>query len=256
MRIEPNRHYCYVMGVLLKSFLEDEAAVTNLMKALKVPGKSAHLNRASLKEKMSYVDAQVAHLATLESSEWYGVAPAEIVAAHLWRSLNGRDRKLLFSAVKAEAELLRPVVNYFESKGYSSFAEVPMGRNRVDLVAIHAGGLLSKPRVVAVELKNSCAQLKRALDQMTTFGEHATQVYLACTPAMAAEYLDGHARAHNVKRWDETVLNRKLKAFGFGLLLVRPNFNDHVELIEPAFRPVPAKNLLDVISTVERMTPL
>ena len=70
MRIEDNRYYCYVQGILLKEFLEDESIVSNLAKALGVPGKGGHLKRASLTEKMSYIEAQVAHLATIPSSEW------------------------------------------------------------------------------------------------------------------------------------------------------------------------------------------
>ena len=47
-----------------------------------------------------------------------------------------------------------------------------------------------------------------------------TGTYLACTPAMAAEYLDLHAEARGVKHWDAEVLDRKLYKLGLGLLLV------------------------------------
>ena len=66
---------------------------------------------------------------------------------------------------------------------------------------------------------------------MGTFGEYANVVYLACTPAFAAEYLDRNSESRGVPHWDPGVLDRKLKAGGFGLLLVE---RDAVfEVIEP-----------------------
>lgn len=84
----------------------------------------------------------------------------------------------------------------------------------------HKKGFLFGERLVGVELKNDIVQFERALDQMTTFGQYTHAVYLACTPAMAAEYLDKHAEARGVHHWDSTVLRKKLESFGFGLLLV------------------------------------
>jgi hypothetical protein len=189
----------------------------------------------------------------MRSSEWFGVVPAEIVAAHLWRGLGARDRKMMFSAVNKEAELLRPVATWFKSKGFDVYAEVPAGRHRIDLVAINPGGIFKRPQLIAVELKNSLSQMKRGLDQMTTFGQYATEVYLACTPAMAAEYLDTHARVPGVKHWDATVLQDKLEAFGFGLLLVSVNFDNIEEAIKPQRRTAKAACLSDVVDTLKRM---
>ncbi len=105
-----------------------------------------------------------------------------------------------------------------------------MGRCRVDLVGYRSAGFLRAGRAVAVELKNDLGQLKRGLDQMATFRDYGHEVYLACTPALAAEYLDSHAEAPGVRRWDSAVFDRKLGEFGFGLLLVEDDdVNVHLE---------------------------
>jgi hypothetical protein len=92
------------------------------------------------------------------------------------------------------------------------YAEVPCGTKRPDLVGVKKARLLSRGRTVAVELKNSEAQLRRGLDQMTTFAEYVNEVWLACTPLMAAEYLHKHTASKTVRHWDPEVLNRKRAA--------------------------------------------
>ena len=57
-----------------------------------------------------------------------------------------------------------------------------------------------------MELKNSEAQLRRGLDQMTAFAEYVNEVWLACTPLMAAEYLHKHTASKTVRRWDPEVV--------------------------------------------------
>ncbi len=55
---------------------------------------------------------------------------------------------------------------------------------------------------------------------MTTYADYAHEVYLACTPAMAAEYLRKHADSREAKRWDREAFDRKLQKLGVGMLLV------------------------------------
>ena len=69
---------------------------------------------------------------------------------------------------------------------------------------------------------------------MGSFAEYAHTVYLACTPAFAADYLERNADHRAVNHWDPTLLDRKLKLGGFGLLIVE---RDAVfELITPVER--------------------
>ena len=74
---------------------------------------------------------------------------------------------------------------------------------------------------MAVELKNDLAEFKRFCDQASNYRLYADQVYLACTPHMAAEYVKKHAMPRGkLKKWDPEVFNDKLKGIGCGLLLV------------------------------------
>jgi len=85
-----------------------------------------------------------------------------------------------------------------------------------------------------VELKNSEAQLRRGLDQMTAFAEYVNEVWLACTPLMAAEYLHKHTASKTVRRWDPEVLNRKVSEFGSGLLIVADSGGRVIEAVVPS----------------------
>lgn len=150
-----------------------------------------------------------------------GTELPEIVVAALWRSkMARRSLSAIFHGVKSESDLAAPVVAWIKRSGLKAYSEIPMGTKRPDLAGHKPGGFFTNDRLIAVELKNNVEQLKRGLDQMTTYGQYAHAVHLACTPAMAIDYLDRHASARNVKLWDSRVLDAKLKEFGFGLLLV------------------------------------
>jgi len=122
--------------------------------------------------------------------------------------------------VKNEAALKAPVSAWLRAKDLHVFDEVPMGSSRTDLLGYKKGNWLSSSELIAVELKDDLAQLKRGLDQMASYGDYAHKVYLACTPFLAADFLSGHANGVKVKRWDAKVLDRKLEQIGAGLLLV------------------------------------
>ena len=234
MRIEKDRTYCYLDGRALDEALQEPKVLDALLDVLQVPGKPAMLRALSAKDKLREIENQVEHYRSTKTSLWHGVEPAEVVAASIWRSRLGNRYVMgdLFCAVSKEADLLEPVSAWLEAAGLTAHAEVPMGRCRADVVGHRAAALLGlrSARVVAVELKNDLDQLKRGLDQMVTFRDYAHEVYLACTPALAAEYLDAHAEARGVQRWDPDVLNRKLEQFGFGLLLVEgEDVNAHLE---------------------------
>src|SRR5262249_32515176 len=126
--------------------------------------------------------------------------------------------------------LLSPVSEWLRSDGYDVYAEIPLGLKRVDVLG-HKKSLLFGNNLVAVELKNEIAQFERAVDQMTTFSQYTHFTYLACTPAMIAQYLERHADGRGVKHWDPQVFKAKLESFGFGLLLVEGN--EVTEIMKP-----------------------
>ncbi len=121
-----------------------------------------------------------------------------------------------FYDVAREEDLRRPVARWLQSRGDEPYMEIQLGRRRIDVLGYRRSG----PRLTAVELKNSDEEFRRGPDQMGSFAEYAHAVYLACTPAFAADYLERNAEHRAVNHWDPTLLDRKLKQGGFGLLIV------------------------------------
>ena len=127
--------------------------------------------------------------------------------------------------------------------------EIPLGSGRVDVLGTEKAALLSSSRFIAVELKNDYEQFKRALNQMSTFAEYANAVYMACTPDFAAEYLDHNEQSTG--HWDRDVLERKLTAGGFGLLIVeRDQVFEVLKPIEKAPSDANSTKVSNALSTV------
>jgi len=216
--------YCYVRVSLLRKAQTDSRVLDALLEVLDTPGKSlAALKKLRPDEKLKLIEQQIDHFRRMESSRWYGVEPPTVFAASIYRSfLPNKVRNEFFFGVPKESTLLQPVAQWLRSAGYNVYAEIPLGTKRVDVLG-HKKGLLFGNKLVAVELKNDLKELGRALDQMTTFQQYAQLTYLACPPALAAEYLEKHADGRGVKHYDSTVFKKKLETFGFGLLLVEGN---------------------------------
>ena len=129
-----------------------------------------------------------------------------------------------------------------------------MGNKKADLV-----GLRSRPwgrdSIVAVELKNDVDVFEDATSQISNYTLFADEVYLACTPHMAVEYLRRHAsmtpKGVVRRRWDPTIFDHKLRGLGCGLLLV---VGEEVQLI---LKPEPTRSpeehrVRDVFQECER----
>jgi hypothetical protein len=175
--------------------------------------------------------------------------PGHRVAGHPDGAIEGRSKIVLtqrkvgeiFSSVAREDDLQLPVARWLVRRGYLAYSEVPMGRRRIDVFGRAAVGGRTT-HATAVELKNSDKEFNRAFNQLTTFAEYANTVYMACTPAFAAEQLLKNADSPSVDHWDPTVLDRKLKAIGCGLLIVERD--DVFEVIKPVERqPTRAVNV-------------
>lgn len=219
-----NKRHCYVRVPLLRKAEADPRILDALLDQLEMPGKSlAALKKLGLDEKLRLIEKQIDHFRSMETSIWYKVSAPEVFAASIYRSrLPDKVKNEFFFNVKKESELLSPVAQWLSSHGYDAYAEIPLGVKRVDVLG-HKKGFLSGNRLISVELKNEIGQFERALDQMTTFREYTNLTYLACSPAMATDYLDRHAGARGVKHWDSNVFRKKLESFRFGLLLVEGN---------------------------------
>jgi hypothetical protein len=219
--------YCYLKGSRIRSALKHQRVLDALIDELQVPGKASRVRNLSMAEKVCAITDQVFHYCHGTTSIWCETSPEDVVAAALWRSrlVNPLAAFDVFCSVRREDDLVEPVRNWLEADGFDAFTEVAMGRCRADVVGHRKAGLfgLRPQRVIAVELKNDLGQLRRGLDQMVTYNDYAHEVYLACTPALAIQYLDSHANARAVQHWDSEVLDRKLEKFGLGLLLVEGN---------------------------------
>lgn len=253
MNIYDDRYYCYMPGAQVRHALSEVVVLDALMPVLGVEGKPAQLKRMPADQKLDAIEERIAHLRRAKMSLFRDVEPAEIVAACIFREFGNSKGGSLFHAVKQEKQLAKPVALWLrERKKAEPYGEVPMGTKRIDVMGHRKGGFFSSEVIIAVELKNELEQLKRGLDQMATFSEYASEVYLACTPYMAASYLNKHAESPSVTHWDPEALNNKLKKFGFGLLLVAPTAPDPVvEVFPPRSGAPSAKKLKETLSIIE-----
>jgi hypothetical protein len=251
--------FAYLRPAVLQKALQNEKLLDTLVRDLDVPGKPAVLKALSRDEKVNAINVQIEHFRSTKTSVWSGVSAHEVFAAVIFRSrMSDKYVSELFFNAKNERALLAPVSAWLRSKDLHVFEEVPMGACRVDVLGyrqrsfgerflrggLMGAGLGATSELVAIELKDDLAQMKRGLDQMATYGEYAHKVYLACTPFLAANFLDQHSEGVKVKHWDPDMLNRKLEQVGVGLLLVE---GDQVyEYREPRTRSPDARKLEEV----------
>jgi hypothetical protein len=243
--------FSYVRVATIRKALATPRVVDALLEQLRMPIKRG----ADLESKTQALVEHLTHLVELSGSEWYGQQGTDLLVqqVHESRLLSQRYvHRDFFSGVRLEADLLAPVASWLHAGGMEVHVEVPMGKNRVDLLGYRPSTWmgLSATKVIAVELKNDLGQLGRALDQLATFADYSTQAYLACTPLLAAKYVWRHSRGRGVKGWDDDVLNRQLSRIGVGLLLVEGP--DVFEWIEDSASPVAANRLDEVLSQLER----
>ncbi len=229
----------------LKDVLRLPRVLDALILSLRVPCKSRTVRGLSDEEKFAAIQREIEHLCSTPFSPFCGVRHAEALAAVLLASdLPGSLVEELTRPVRLEHDLLDPVAAWLVGKGLSAHDEVRVGNNRVDVVGHRPTGVFRGEEVVAVELKNSLTQLRRGMDQLATYAQYAHEIWLACTPELASQYLHAHGRASSVDRWDSKILDKKLQTIGCGLLLVE---GDRVyEHLAPARRDVAAGKLAEI----------
>lgn len=245
--------FCGLRLEAIERALTDSKIVDALVDQLEVPGKASVLKALTHDQKLAAIEEQIDSFRTKSTSVWFEVKPAEVLAASIWRAqkLGPKILDVIFSAVRREADLYEPVATWLKGQELQTFAEVPMGRCRCDVVGYREGNWLRSESIVAVELKAADEQMKRGLDQMATYRAYAHRVYMACTPAEIAEYLDLHAEARGVKHWDGEALYRKLRDHGYGLLVVEGA--RAFEFLTPTSGEIDSKKLDEVRTAMARM---
>ena len=241
------KRFCYARARQLRDAVKDGAALDAVIQSLGVPSTATSRRKLSEDKKRQSIEKHITHLRSLPTSEWHKCPPAEVFAGALYSSKGASQKASVFFPVARENELYSPVATWLQKQKLTVYGEIPMGTARADVVGYLAEGFFATERIVTVELKNSLADMKRGLDQMSTYADYSHEVYLACTPALAAAYLKSHCQAAEVLRWDPAVLERKLKRLGFGLLMVEddavfelqtPRANSPVRLQLKELRPL------------------
>jgi hypothetical protein len=247
--MDDEERYCYLRSSRLSQLYADPTVLDALVEQLDVPGKLSVIRQLTEREKQEAIETQIDHFRRTPTSFWYGVPTYEVLAASIWRAEEFLRRRLIreiFSGVSQEEDLLHPVARWLSDRGHEPYMEVPLGRRRIDVLGYKKPAFAGSGWLTAVELKNEDAQFGRAIDQMGTFAEYAHVVYLACTPAFAAEHLERNAESRGVKHWDPKVLERKLTAGGFGLLIVERDLV--FEVIKPVERVPSSANVANTVN--------
>jgi hypothetical protein len=247
--------FCGLRLESVEAALDDPRVLDALVDQLQVPGKTAVLKALGAPQKFEAILERIESYRKAPTSIWYEVPAGEVLAASIWRAakLADRVRAELFAEVKKEADLLQPVAAWLTASGLRAYDEIPLGRCRVDVLGHRPSGFLRSEQFVAVELKDDDQQLKRALDQLATFGEYAHLTYLAVTPALIADHLDRHCEGAKVPHWDGGVLYRKLEDFGFGLLVVEKGLVH--EFLKPQANDPSDKKLAEVDAALASRKP-
>jgi hypothetical protein len=249
--------YCYLRLGKLQQLLSDPFVLDALLDQLGVPGERQVLRNLTPQEKMENIETWADNLRRSTTSIWSEVPRLEVIAAQLWRAhlqFEGPKsvfpknlvRRNWFCEVSREADLQIPIAKWLKVVGYEPYTEIPLGRARVDVLGYRKPALTKPGQLIAIELKNEYEQFKRAMDQMGTFSEYANLVYMACTPDFAASFLDQNERS--TKHWDPSILDRRLRSAGVGLLIVERE--QVFEVIEPTERNPPSKNSLKVVDAL------
>ena len=197
----------------LKEALKQANVQEALVEELEVAG-------ATGKNKLPAIERRVEELRASKSSRWYEVPVPEVLAASIFQAkrLAGAVVDDLWKRVSSVQDLAMPLATWLDLAGLIPHAGGTPATGRANVIGYRGGGFVSDPRVVAIEALNDVGELGRALDAIRTSKQHTSAAYLACTPALVAEFL--WSRTAIAPHWEAEALNGKLRAAGFGLLLL------------------------------------
>jgi hypothetical protein len=237
--------YCYLRLRRLKAAVKDGRVVDALVEELEVPG-------ATGRGKMAAIERRIEELRRTKSSLWHEVAAPEILAASIFKS-RGRIGAVvdeLFGRAPHVQALAAPLVAWLKLADLTPYEGNVPGIGVANVVGYRGGHAMSAVRLVGIEATNDAANLERALDDMKT-ARHLTHAsYIACTPALAAEFLWAQAAAPGVSRWDAEALRRRLQASGCGLLVVEGDAVSQALL--PKERQPDVTKLAELAATIQR----
>ncbi len=196
----------------LKEALKDPRVGEALVEELQVTG-------ASGKNKLPAVERRIEELRASKSSLWFEVPAPEVLAASIFhaRALAGVVDEL-WKRVARVQDLAAPLGSWLNLAGLTPHAGPTPATGRANMLGYRAGGVIGAMRVVDIEATNDASELSRSLDEAKSAKRHTSASYIACTPALVAEYL--WARTATAPRWEPDALASRLRAAGVGLLVL------------------------------------
>ena len=204
--------YCGLRLRRLKQAIKDPKILEALVEELEVAGAGS--------VKMAAIERRIEELRATKSSLWYEVAVPEVLAASIFRAkkLQGPPVDNLFRRISDVHELSAPLATWLDLAGLTAHPGTAPGLGRANLIGYRGRSMIGGGHVVGIEAINDVDELGRALHEPKRARDNLTASYLACTPALTAEFL--WARTAISARWEKDALVQKAQAGGFGLLLV------------------------------------
>ncbi|HVZ85989.1 MAG TPA: hypothetical protein VHG72_03420 [Polyangia bacterium] len=234
---------------LLKEATKDQAILAAVAQELEVPG-------AQETVKLAAIEQRIEELRKSESSLWFDVPEAEVLAASIYKARARAPQPIeaLFrQAPKAQA-LVAPLVEWIMLAGMNPYAGAAISVGQPYVVGCRDGSFISGERLVGFAPVNDALAIERAFDDLRPLREQMHAMYLVGTPAVVAEYLWAQATAPRARRWDAEALNRKLKERGIGLLVVE---GDAIaQALLPTERRPPKARLTDLAAKLQAQGPI
>jgi hypothetical protein len=204
--------YCGLRLRRLKEALKKAEVLDALVEELEIAGAPGN--------KMAAIDKRIDELCATKGSLWFEVPPPEVLAASIFRAkkLAGPFVDELWKRVARVQDLSPALRGWLRIGGFEAFSGGAQAAGRANLIGYRGGGMIAAARAFGVEAINDAAELDGALEAMKNARVYTNVSYLACTPALYAEYL--WARAAVSPRWEAERFGQRLRAAGYGLLLV------------------------------------
>jgi hypothetical protein len=173
-------------------------------------------------EQLEAIRSRAIHLSVTQSPV-RGLSIEEIVVLTVYAS--GRFDHTAFKRElirqPSPQELRHACARWLNQRSSTIHDGLRLGRPRWPMIgSTSPNGISFAQFTVAVVPVFDPAMLHAQLDSAGAEANFAHEHYVACSPATALGYLDQQAHLTRPTRWDSLVLERKLRTFGVGLLLV------------------------------------
>ena len=196
----------------LKEAIKDPRVQEALVVELEVTG-------ATGKDKMPAIERRIEELRRAKGSRWFEVPAPEVLAASIFKAKAVAEIvDDLWKRVARVQDLAAPLGTWLDLAGLTPHVGGTPVTGHANIIGYRGGSFVSAMRVVTIEATNDASELARALEEMKGAKQHTSASYVACTPALVAEFL--WARTSVAPRWDPDALAGPLRAAGFGLLLL------------------------------------